>query len=137
MSKQTGIRTHLTVFAEIERVDADKRTMLYRVAQEALTNVARHAKATHVAVRFQKLPTAVRMTVKDDGRSFDVARVMAASGSARLGLLGMRERAEMAGGVFSIESAPGHGTAVHVEIPGKTIRTRAPKKTGRSKMPSP
>lgn len=125
----TGVLTHLTVFADIETIDPSKRTMLYRIAQEALTNVARHAKATNVAVRFRKLPSAIRMTVKDDGKSFDTARVETAHGSNRLGLLGMRERAEMVGGVFSIESAPGHGTAVHVEFPFKTRRSAGSRKT--------
>jgi two-component system sensor histidine kinase DegS len=116
-SKQTSIHIRLTVFAEVEKLDNARRTVLYRVAQEALTNVARHAKASRVDVSIHKLPRAVCLTVKDNGRSFPVQRVLHAKGNNRLGLLGMRERVEMVGGSLSVESAPGKGTTIRAEIP--------------------
>ncbi len=115
---QTGVRTHLTAFAGVEELDSARRTTLYRIAQEALTNVARHAHASRVEVGIQLLaPGGVCMTIKDDGKSFNVASVLVANGGKRLGLLGMRERLEMVGGKFEIESAIGQGTTIIARIP--------------------
>jgi signal transduction histidine kinase len=114
---RTGLPAQLTAFAAVENLDAAKRTVLYRVAQEALTNVARHAKASRVAVNIQQRNGSAFMEIKDDGKSFEVERGFRAKGSKRLGLLGMRERVEMVGGTFSVQSAPGQGTTVQVEIP--------------------
>ena len=120
---RTGVRTSLTAFAEVEQLDTAPRTVLYRVAQEALANVAKHAHASRVAVILQKLPAAVRMEIKDDGQSFQVDRVLHPQKNQRLGLLGMRERVEMVGGKFAVEAAPGKGTTIRVEIPhGKAGR---------------
>lgn len=121
---RTGVHTHLTAFAGVEQLDMALRTVLFRVAQEALTNVARHAKASRVEVSIRKLHSAARMEIKDDGKSFQVDRVLHARGNKRLGLLGMRERVEMVGGNFCVESAPGHGTTVRVEIPFVHVRKK-------------
>ena len=115
--KQTGIGVSLSAFAAIEEVNGDKRTVLYRVAQEALTNVARHARANQAEVSIQKLDGAVCMRIKDNGKGFAEERVLGAKKSKRLGLLGMRERLEMVGGSFSITSAPGKGTTVLAQVP--------------------
>ncbi len=114
---RTGVHAHLTAFAGVERMDTPRRTVLFRVAQEALTNVARHAQASRVDVNIQELPDCVCMSIKDDGKSFEVERVFHGKGSRRLGLLGMRERLEMVGGHFEIESAPGKGTTIMAQIP--------------------
>jgi PAS domain S-box-containing protein len=114
---QTGVRTHLTVFAGIEHLDTAGRTTLFRVAQEALTNVAKHAQASSVEVSIHKLPDCICMKIKDDGKSFHAQRLMKAKGGKRLGLLGMRERLEMIGGHFDVESAPGEGTTIQAQIP--------------------
>ncbi|MGA2221366.1 MAG: ATP-binding protein [Verrucomicrobiia bacterium] len=116
-SKQTCIHIRLTVFAEVEKLDNAKRTVLYRVAQEALTNVARHAQASQVEVSIRKLPGAARMEIKDNGKSFEAQRVMHSKRNTRLGLIGMRERLEMVGGSFGVESAPGKGTTIRAQIP--------------------
>jgi len=122
-TKRTGVRANLTAFAAVERLDAAKRTVLFRVAQEALTNVARHAQASRVEVIIQKLPDGICMKIKDDGKSFQVDRLMHGNGGKHLGLLGMRERLEMIGGSFEVESAPGHGTTITAKIPsGKAAR---------------
>jgi PAS domain S-box-containing protein len=120
-SKRTRVHVHLQAFAGVEHLDIAKRTILFRVAQEALTNVSRHAQAGRVDIGIQKLAGGVGMKIKDDGRSFNVERQLT-KGSKRLGLLGMRERVEMVGGSFCIASAPGQGTTIVVEIPfGKTL----------------
>ena len=122
-TKQTGVHTSLTAIAAVERLDTAKRTVLFRVAQEALTNVARHAQASRVAVIIQKLPDGICMKIKDDGKSFQVDSVLHGKGRQHLGMLGMRERLEMVGGSFEVESAPGKGTAIIAEIPlGKAAR---------------
>jgi signal transduction histidine kinase len=135
---RTGVRTHLTAFAAVEKLDAAKRTVLFRVAQEALTNVARHARASRVEVSLQKLPDGICMKIQDDGKSFQVERVLQGTGSKRLGLLGMRERLEMVGGHFGVESAPGTGTTITAQIPlgnGRNDRTR-PDSIARSRRKS-
>ncbi len=116
-SQRTHIRIRLRVFAGVEQLDPAKRTMLYRVAQEALTNVGRHAHASQVEMCIEKLPDCVHMQIKDDGKSFSVERMLRSKRINRLGLLGMRERVEMVGGHFDIQSAPGKGTTVEVQIP--------------------
>jgi len=114
---QTGIHAHLTAFTEVEKLETSQRTVLFRVAQEALTNVNRHAKASRVEVSIQKMSDGICMKVKDDGKSFGVERALQTSTGKRLGLLGMRERLEMVGGSFGVESAPGKGTTIIAQIP--------------------
>lgn len=113
---ETGIRVSLSAFPAVEKLDADKRTMLYRVAQEALTNVARHAQASQAEVKIQKLDGAMCMTIKDNGKGFQQERAFQDKKKNRLGLLGMRERVEMVQGNFTVQSAPGRGTTVRVRI---------------------
>jgi signal transduction histidine kinase len=127
-TEQTGVRTHLSAFAGVEELNTDGRTVFFRVAQEALANVAKHAQASRVQVSIEKLPDSICMKIKDDGKSFDAARALLPRASKRLGLLGMRERLEMAGGHFDIESAPGKGTTVIAHIPfGKALPGKSAK----------
>jgi signal transduction histidine kinase len=114
---ETGIRGSITVSAEIEKAEPSLRTVLYRVAQEALINVARHARASHVSLTIHCTDTGISMEIADDGQGFKVEPYTVAKKSPRLGLLGMRERVEMCGGRFSIDSAPGSPTTVRVAIP--------------------
>jgi len=109
------LKINLTAFAGVEALESDRRTVLYRVVQEALTNVGRHAQATRVEVAITKITGAVRLEVRDNGKSFQVLQTLSAKTNKRLGLLGMRERVEMVGGTVVIESAPGHGTTVRAE----------------------
>ncbi len=99
---------------EGERLPPVVETTLYRVVQEALTNVVRHAKASSVDVLAERRGGRVMVMVEDDGVGFDAER---AAASGQLGLLGMRERAETLGGTLNIESAPSSGTTVVVEVP--------------------
>jgi signal transduction histidine kinase len=114
---RTGVRTHLTAFAGVEQIETSRRTVLFRIAQEALTNVARHANASRVELKIQKVADGIAMKVWDNGKSFAVDSVMNGNGSKRLGLLGMRERLEMVGGRFEVASAPGKGTTITAKIP--------------------
>jgi signal transduction histidine kinase len=124
---RTGVRTRLTACAGVEQLDTARRTVLFRVAQEALTNVARHAQASRADVSIEGLPDGICMKIKDDGKSFLVERVLHGKGRKRLGLLGMRERLEMVGGRFSVESARGNGTTITAQIQtsvGKIARAK-------------
>lgn len=110
------LRIRLAAAAEAEVLDSAKRTVLFRVAQEALANVVRHARATLVVVRLRRTSGGIELTVSDDGRSFDVERALNSRTRRRLGLLGMRERVDMVGGVFGIVSAPGKGTSIRASM---------------------
>jgi signal transduction histidine kinase len=96
------------------RLPADTETALFRVVQESLANVVLHAHASRVDVLLNRRSGCVAVTIEDDGIGFDPAQVVRQN---RLGLFGMRERVEMLGGSLSIESAPGKGTAISVEVP--------------------
>jgi signal transduction histidine kinase len=130
-SKRTHLRIHLQAFAGIEQLDIAKRTVLFRVAQEALTNVDRHAQATEVEIKLHKLPAAMGMNIHDNGKSFNVESISQIKGRKRLGLLGMKERLEMVGGTFCVESVPGRGTTIQAEIPFAHVRKDALKKSGK------
>lgn len=119
-TKRTGIRIRFTAYAAVEGMTSARRTMLYRVAESALTNIAQHAQASLAVVSIRKLPGAVRMEIKDDGKGFDVERVLFGGRYKRLGLLGMRERVEMIGGSFAVHSSPGKGTTIRAQIPLKS-----------------
>jgi PAS domain S-box-containing protein len=115
--EQTGIHVSLSAVAKVEQIESDARTALYRVAQEALTNIARHAQASHAEVALQILDGVLCMTIKDNGRGFEQVQGVPAKKSKRLGLLGMRERLEMLGGSVTISSVPGKGTTVTAQLP--------------------
>jgi signal transduction histidine kinase len=121
--EETGTQVSLSAFAAVEHLTGDKKTALYRVAQEALTNVTRHARASRVEVSIQKLDGAVCMKIKDNGKGLRPENVRNGKTSKRLGLLGMSERLEMEGGSFAIAFLPGEGTTVTAQIPfSKAVR---------------
>ena len=110
-----------------ERLPPEVETALYRITQEALTNVTRHARAQTASVLVERQNGAVRAVIEDDGRGFDPAALGRGEGEreARLGLYGMRERAELLGGKMTVESEPGRGTSLFVEIPLSPPRSAA------------
>jgi signal transduction histidine kinase len=121
VTRQTGLHIRFNAFKEIETLDTARRTALFRVVQSALNNVVRHAKATTVVVKIEKHATPcgtdVHVTVHDDGKSFQVDRVLLSKRFKRLGILSMRERVEMFGGTLEIKSSPADGTSVIATIP--------------------
>jgi signal transduction histidine kinase len=110
---EAGLRAAFEVAGTPYGLPADHEVTLLRSAQEALTNVRRHAGAGRVEVSLAYAPGGVSLRVRDDGGGFDVER----SGEGGYGLAGMRARAGQVGGALSIVSAPGQGTAVRVDIP--------------------
>jgi len=112
LTAETGVRVHLRT-AGARPVPQRLEPELFRIAQEALTNVRRHAHAKEVAVTLSSTRRGVRLTIRDDGTGFAARGVP----PGRLGLIGMRERAELLGGRFHVTSAPRHGTTVTVSAP--------------------
>jgi PAS domain S-box-containing protein len=123
-----GDRASLDVDIEISgtprRLSTEAELVLFRIAQEALHNVERHAAASRVSVELDYQPELVSLTVVDDGRGFDVEAAERALDRHRLGIMGMRERARSVGGTLSVESAPGTGAAVAVELPCRPLSRR-------------
>ncbi|MBI5933084.1 MAG: HAMP domain-containing protein, partial [Chloroflexi bacterium] len=97
-----------------ERLPGDVETAVYRIVQEALTNIARHAHAKTASILIERRDDIIRAIIEDDGLGFDINT---SHGERHLGLLGMRERAELLDGKLTIESSPEHGTSVFIEIP--------------------
>jgi signal transduction histidine kinase len=98
-------------------LSAESETVVYRIIQEALTNVARHAEARHVSVVLGYRDASLVATIEDDGKGFDVKDVLGSRGGKKLGVFGMYERATLVGGNLTIESEPGVGTTVFLEVP--------------------
>lgn len=90
------------------------KTSLFRIVQESLTNIARHAKATNVAVSLTEKENGLILTIVDDGIGMDLQEL---KNTKTMGIVGMRERAVMMGGIFSVESSPGKGTIITVTVP--------------------
>jgi signal transduction histidine kinase len=112
----------LGVEVKFEAADLDERpapeveTVLYRSVQEALTNIARHAQARHVRLRLTRQGPWVTALIEDDGVGFDAQRP-AATDAPAMGLMAMRERVSLLGGSLTLDSAPGRGTRLLIELP--------------------
>jgi signal transduction histidine kinase len=105
-------------------VGGAEKTVLFRVAQEALTNVVRHAQATKIRLGVEKVGDTIQMEIRDNGKSFEVEKTFMAKNSKRLGLIGMRERMEMVGGGLAIVSNSRKGTTVTASIPFKSEKIK-------------
>jgi two-component system CheB/CheR fusion protein len=100
-----------------QRLSLEIETMLYRIAQEALNNISKHAGASHVEVMLERRGDRAVLIIADNGMGFDVNEAMTTDGRQGMGLFNMRERATFVGGTFDIESQPGEGTTVYVRVP--------------------
>ncbi|MGE3498639.1 MAG: MEDS domain-containing protein [Candidatus Binatia bacterium] len=116
--QRAGIATSFTSKAVDERLPVEIETVCFRLAQEALTNIVRHARATRVAVDLHASDGVLHLTIRDDGIGFDVtAARRRARGGQSLGLLSMHERVGLVDGRLEIRSAPAGGTEVHAWLP--------------------
>lgn len=113
-----GTRAEFEVIAQPDlQIPADASTTLYRILQEALTNVAKHAQASRVSVILEQDRGDVRLIIEDDGLGFDVDAVRRrARADSRLGIAGMQERVNLLHGTLDIESGPGQGTTLYVKL---------------------
>lgn len=113
----TGHAVTVQVDGTLPEVSLPVKICLYRVLQQALSNAARHAGVEHYTVTLRGDTQQVIMEVRDQGKGFDLEARQADCHEIHFGLVGMRERVEILGGTFSIESAPGRGTCVRVVVP--------------------
>jgi len=113
VAERSGLEIHLNVASRADTVLPETQTAIYRIVQEALTNIVKHASARSVSVVVAVAEGAVRTVVEDDGSGFDVDKIR----QGALGLVGMRERVALLGGRFDIQSAPGFGTTLVAELP--------------------
>lgn len=102
-----------------QRLPSEVEVAVYRIIQEALTNIAKYAEASNVSVVLRYRDSLLMAIIEDDGKGFDVNSVMASEAESRLGLFGMYERASLIGGKLTIESQPAAGTTVFLKIPLK------------------
>jgi two-component system sensor histidine kinase UhpB len=119
-SENTGINVDLQLLAMAERLSPEMETVLYRVVQEALTNVARHSGAGNCRVILQRKDAKLEGVISDDGRGFDSETVMMSENGSGLGLHGMKERIELVGGSLDFDSRPNEGATVYIEVPIET-----------------
>lgn len=127
MAAKSGLRMHLAAYAGIETLDVNRRTTLFRVAQEALTNVMRHAEASAVHVTIENKQRELRMVIHDDGKAFLVDGA-GEPDRKHLGIIGMRERMEMLNGRLLVDSAKGSGTTVTAVLPRRQSARPKPAK---------
>lgn len=114
---RTGLRVNFRFDPAAEKLARDEKTVLFRIAQESLTNIAKHAHASRVDCSICQDGDAICLRVADDGKASQGDLLESARKKGRLGLLGMEERVGLVGGTFSIESQAGKGTTVCVTIP--------------------
>ncbi|HEY6041707.1 MAG TPA: sensor histidine kinase, partial [Anaerolineae bacterium] len=118
VTDRVGIQVKVQFDGARRRLPPQIETVLYRIAQEALNNTVRHSQAQQATVQLEFGYGVVRLVVQDNGTGFAPSAVMKSRGAERAwGLLGMQERVELVGGKFEVQSAPGQGTCLSVEIP--------------------
>jgi len=120
---RTGLEVRFQSNPAAEQLGPDEKTVLFRVAQESLTNVAKHAQATQVALNIRKVKKGISMEVSDNGKSFRTGAKQArgSRGKRRLGLLGMQERVRLVNGEFTLRARPSVGTTVRVVVPLRVV----------------
>ncbi len=115
----SGLDLTLTWPDDEVELDKESETLVFRIVQEALTNIVKHAEASRVRIAVQDAAQVLQVSITDNGRGFDAATVLAASDQG-FGARGMRDRAELFGGRLLIDSAPGEGTSILLELPQAT-----------------
>jgi two-component system sensor histidine kinase DegS len=124
LAERVGLRVTVRVAGRERRLPPPQEVALFRLVQEALHNVRKHAGTDTAAVEVNFEPQAVAVRVSDDGAGFE-PQALAGAARERLGLRSMRERAELFGGTFAVQSAPGRGTVVTVTLPAAAPSDRA------------
>ena len=122
IAEQTASRSGFTVHVQRElhpvRLPSEIETACFRIVQEALTNIARHAKAKHVEINMERDENCFKLSIKDDGIGFDLGEAcQRARRGESIGVLGMQERATLIGGHLQLESTPGQGCKLHMQCP--------------------
>lgn len=121
-AERTGLLVRFERGARDAQLSQEQKTALFRIAQESLTNVAKHAQATEVVVTLGLVKGGIQLRVKDNGKGFALKQQRSADDKKRLGLLGMQERVRLVTGRCIVQSTPGRGTTVIAEIPLAGLR---------------
>ncbi len=117
-STYSAIRIRQEIDIKEEEVADSLKTVIFRVLQEALNNIAKHSKAGEVLLHLSKIEQAIQLVIRDNGQGFDPSEIHSRNGTTRgLGLVGMQERVELSGGSFTIESSLGTGTVIRASWP--------------------
>jgi two-component system, NarL family, sensor kinase len=117
LEERTGLKVDLDLDPGAGRLDPDLETLVFRLVQEALTNVLRHSGVGHAQVAVRRSASALELRVADTGSGFDSRAVLAAGATTGSGVRGMRDRLELFGGRLEIASEPGHGTVLSASVP--------------------
>jgi signal transduction histidine kinase len=120
--RPSGLQVTFETVGNERRLPPELETALFRVAQEAMSNIGRHAQAENVSLTLEFQDGLVAIDVEDDGQGFDVEGTLARSkDGSPFGLMGMRERVDLLGGTLLVESRPGEGTSVRVRVPLESV----------------
>jgi signal transduction histidine kinase len=119
-ARRTGLRVRFRGSASAEKLSNEQKTVLFRIAQESLTNVAKHAQASRVDIVLRKAEGGLCMEIADNGKSFRSVPHQSVRSKQGLGLLGMQERVRLVNGRFNINPDPSRGTTVRVVVPFKS-----------------
>jgi signal transduction histidine kinase len=117
MSEQEGLEATCQCTVKNNEIPNEFEAVLYRIAQEGITNILRHAHATHLSLLVERNLQGIGMVIEDDGVGFDPAQLEIENGKRHLGLISMRERAEILGGTLDVYTALGKGTTIQVYLP--------------------
>ncbi|MEE8162447.1 MAG: sensor histidine kinase, partial [Anaerolineae bacterium] len=119
-SSRVGIPIHFEAFRFDEALSEEAKVTLFRIVQEGLVNIAKHARATHARVSLSNGDQILRLVIEDDGVGFDVQRALGQQGKASLGLFGMQERCNLLAGDLQIFSEPTKGTKLTITVSHST-----------------
>lgn len=123
-AEQYGLEVEFFCFGQQRRLDSAVEIALFRIVQEAVNNIKKHAKVKNAVVKMEMLPDKVTVVIRDEGQGFDLEAVQNRKEGGGFGLLGMRERVQLLNGQLKIISSPGKGTTVSVTIPLKSEESR-------------
>ncbi|MCG9966477.1 sensor histidine kinase [Pelotomaculum terephthalicicum JT] len=114
---QFDVQVEFLFIGQQKRLESSVEVALFRIIQEAVNNIKKHARAKNALVKMEMLPDKVNIHIKDDGIGFDLSKVMADGERDGYGLIGIRERVQLLKGGFDISTAPGKGTSIGISVP--------------------
>jgi len=117
-SHRQNIYSHFQAIGFGEKLPPEIETAFYRIIQEALNNIGKHAEADHVEIALERKDSIISASITDNGKGFDLNKVLHPESPERgFGIIGMQERVSFLGGQIDIQSRPGFGTRIHIEVP--------------------
>ena len=134
VSAESDLKADLVAGLGANRLPPDTETLLYRVAQEAVLNTVQHAAASHLSLRLERTGSFVVLSINDDGVGFTEEEARARLLDGHFGLVGMRERIQLSGGTWHLDSVPGHGTRITAAIPDGPLPDPTPSPRSNSRV---